>query len=324
MSDIFTVSLLEAKFRDVSFPITDFRIQITHDIAQHKRPDQDGARVESTGRNPLMFSASIPFTVGLARGVTENWPDLYPAHHRRFLAAMADRSTGVLVCPSFGAVKVKPVSCSTSISSIARGGETVAAEWMEYSEIEDESQALFTNASPLNAALDEAKTLDDALEGASLKDLDPDPKSSLLDAMNFVAAVFDTATLLAKRAVAVIDRITYRLNRIHESITGLMDPQLWDVKQSILRMRDALIRLKMLGSGVTKDVSLYVVPEPTTVGNLAARLQTTVTLLIELNPNIVRLPIVDRRTVVRYYRVDVNPAVVAAVTGGISPLATLV
>jgi len=320
MAEFFRVALLEAKFRDVSFPVTDFRIQISHDIAQHKRPDQDGARVESTGRNPMTFSASIPFYRGIATNVTENWPELYPAHHRAFLSSMADRTAGVLSCPSFGDIIVKPVSCTSNLRADARSGEDVSAEWIEAPQDDIAARAAFAMPSPLNAALEAASTLNDPAITPALKKVDPDDRISIFEAMTKIAAVMDQSRLFIQQNVAMIDRLTYRLNVIHESTSSLMDPQLWTVKEPVNRLRDALYRLKLLGAGVTKDVSIYIVPAQTTVANLASDLKTEVRWLLELNPRITSVFFVEKGTFIRYYKRDVNPVAVAINTGGMSPI----
>lgn len=302
MSDFFERELLESKFRDVAFPSADMQIAISQDIAMHKRPDQDGARVEATGREPLTFTATIHFRNSIARGRNETWGTLYPDAWKAFLAAMSDRSSGTLVHPSFGYVLVKPVKCTTTLTGGKRDGEDVSAEWVEFSEDQDASNAIFAAASPIGTAVLNAIDLDEQVALLNLGGFDPDGGvPTFEDAMSTITAAIDTASLVGRKFLGLIDRIAYRCDRIELSIRSAADPQMWPARQAIIRLRAALLDLKAATVAKQKDVRFYVVPAPTTVGALAGKLQSTVSDLVKLNPFLARRAQIERAEVVRYY-----------------------
>ena len=53
--------LIGPAWRGVPFPLVHMDTAGSTDMVEHKRPDQDGWHVESTGANNLVVSASIPF-----------------------------------------------------------------------------------------------------------------------------------------------------------------------------------------------------------------------------------------------------------------------
>lgn len=302
MPDFFESELLEAKFRDVTFPTSDFQVKIQQSIAQHARADQDGARIESTGRDPLVFSATIPFRNTVTRGRNETWGTLYPDAHRAFLSAMSDRSTGTLVHPSIGPVLVKAVSCSTSLTGSKRDGEDVTAEWIEYSEDEDASNAILSSNSPIGIATINAIDLDSGIDELNLGGFDPDGGlPSFEESMRTITGAIDTASLIARKVFGVIDRVIYRIDAIDFSLREAANPQLWPVRQNIFRLRAAMLDLRARASFESSDVSLYIVPAPTTLANLASRFDNKVSDMLQLNPGLSARPSVTRGTVVRYY-----------------------
>lgn len=305
MPDLFSSNLLEATFRGIPFPVIDFRMSISQDIAEHKRPDQDGAWVESTGRNPIKFNATIPFIVGLSRGPNENWSlsvPLYPERHRQFLAAMADRTAGELQHPSFGKVDVKPVTCSSDLTADMRGGERVEAEWIEANESESDSEGLFRR-DPAIDGMWAAKSLDALLSTRpDIQKADPDKRISLSEAFDRIVGVVDRATLFVKQTLGRIDRLTYRLNTLHRALVDLEDPKTWEIRDRIERLNLALKKIpRVLFKGEIGQSS-YVVPKDMTVGELAARLNTEAGLLIQSNHQLANKPTVPKGTLIVFWR----------------------
>jgi hypothetical protein len=303
VSEYFSDTLFEAKWRDVSFPVTSFQLVGSHDLAQHKKPDQDGARIEATGRNPLQFRATIPFRNGATPAPSEHWGVLYPTTWALFIAAMADRATGTLQHPSFGKVPCKPVTFESMLSAQVRDGEDVTAEWIECNKDEDDSNNQFAGGFILASGVLECADLDTALTVSPIAKADPDNgKISFLDAITKITAVVDTASLLAQKEFGVIDRIVYRLDNLEFAIRSAGDPQNWPMKQSINRIRAALERIRASALATKQDISIYITPGATTLASLAPKLKTKVTDLIHLNPALVASARVEEQTLVRYYK----------------------
>lgn len=302
MADLFETELLECSFRGVGFPISSLRVHIKQSTVIHAKPDQDGARIESTGRDPLTFDAQIPFYNSLSKGRNETWVTPYPDGHRLFLFLMSDRSAGALVHPSIGTIRVKPVSCETVLDAQRRDGEMVSASWIEHTDDEEKSNAVLGQASPISVATRNAIDLDTRLSTHIARKADPDAgKIGFEEAMRRVAGVFDTASLLSKRAFGIIGRIVYRIDAIAASVVALQNPQNWELKQSLARLRSAVLDVKKSALAAQKDVRHFIVPAPTTLANLASKLRNKAGDMIALNPTLVSVPQVPARTVVRYY-----------------------
>ncbi len=302
MTDYFD-NLLECSWRGISFPVTGFRTQIRQGIALHARPDQDGARVEATGRDPISFSCTIPCRNGIAAGKNETWGVLYPDTWRALIRAFSDRSKGTLVHPSLGAIVCKPVACESSLDAGKRDGEDLSVEWIEFSEDEDASNAIFGAESPIGGATLEAIDLDSRLASTVYASADPDLGSpSFEDAMRSIQGAVDTASLLSRQQFGLIDRVAYRVNNILFAVRSAKDPQAWETKQSLVRLLSSVSQLKARALQGTKDVSLYIVPGPTTLANIAAKLSNKVTDLIRLNPSMTSTPEIQANTPIRYFK----------------------
>lgn len=306
MVDFFESQLLECQWRSIGIPVSSFHVKISQSIAKHQRPDQDGARIESTGREPLVFSATIPFRNNISKGKNESWGVLYPDTHRKFLAAMADRSAGTLQHPSLGLILCKAVSCDSSLESGKRDGEDVTAEWIETRDEDDILNAVLSQSSPIGTAVLNAIDLDTRLSQTNFGGFDPDANDiSFEEALRRVAGVFDKASLLSRKSFGIIDRIVYRIDTIKNAVVALRDPQNWPLKEALSKLKDSVLALKRAALAGQKDVRIYIVPAPSTLGNIAAKLKNRVGDIIRLNPSLVNTPQVPAKTVVRYF-VSVN------------------
>lgn len=304
--DLFA-QLIPASWRGVVFQTTQVSHVITHDMAQHKRPHRDGARVESTGRNPQMFSWRCVFfnTVSATDSERNDSEAAFPTRYVKFLGAMADRSQGILAHPLFGDIKCKPVSMSTVLAANVRDGAYVDAEWIEDTDSEEESGKILSKQSAIAEATALAADLDSYVAGNPIIRDPGDPFKagvSLEDSMFAIKGVFDKVSLISKRIGGKIDALKYRVDSIGDSISSVKSPQLWPAKQTAKRMSAALSRILFEARQREQSLSRYIVPNDSTVGGLAGRVRSTTSQLIALNPDLASSTIVKRGTVVRYYK----------------------
>src|SRR5574338_1378957 len=111
--------LLECKWKDISFPITNLHTELKKDLVEHKYPDRDGAHVESTGRSPIRTTCQALFYNNVSRGKGETWNfgTLFPTTYLEFIEVCKDRSAGVLQHPILGNMDAKLVSMTTERSA---------------------------------------------------------------------------------------------------------------------------------------------------------------------------------------------------------------
>lgn len=304
IADALFSQLLEFRWRDVSFPATSFETSLRHDLAEHKFPDHDGADIESTGLAPVEIAARIPFRNGVIPARSESFGILYPTQFRRFITAMADKSTGTLQHPEFGSILCKPVSCKVVWAAEPRDGVDVDVQWLQT--IDSATAAEFFSESPVQTATLGALDLDSNIGtlGPVLPQT-PEFKPTFADTMRSIQAIGDTVTLLAHRGAGVINSLQYRIDAIEESVRRAEkagDVTLWALRQAAGRMRSGLEGLReTLLQSKGRRIGLYPVRKVMTLAGVAAAIPTAVTDLMNLNPALLRNPVVLPGQIVRYY-----------------------
>lgn len=290
-------------WRGISFPIANLKTEFTHDIAQHKFPGVDGARLEETGRGPLMVSCTALFyNVGTIWDISANTSQpLYPDVHKQFLIACADGSTGTLVHPELGDMDAKCASLSTDVQASRRDGVAVQVAWIEHTD----DAATLGEASPLAFATQAAADVDAALIALRLKsaalaaDLANRKIPSFSDLMRQVRATADTLTLIQKQGAAIIPRMQYDLRQTSESLERFTDQSGHTAKAAVEALKAALLAVQA-SLFVTKAVLYYVVPIDQTLGAIAGVTKRSIGELTRLNPALASVLAVPRGTVVRY------------------------
>lgn len=319
--------LLECQWRDIGFPITHLSTHVAQDLVIHARPDRDSARVEATGRQPVRVAFTAVFRNGIVPGASESWGSatgaLYPDVFNKFMEACADRSTGTFQHPLRGPIQMKCVSADSALDSGRRDGEDVQCEFIETSDSEEESAAIFSfgDTNPIGLAAAAAADLDAAIvtlsndPGPPVDDgakpaFDPDPrkadpdngKVSFTDCINQVKSVVDTATLVAKSYGGILDRVIYRVDALTDSVERVAETQNWPMLHNLERMREAAVNLNNSVLKLAKDIASYTVLEDTTIAMLANTVRNLPSDIISLNPKLSGELVVSKDTVVRYYK----------------------
>jgi prophage DNA circulation protein len=291
-------------WRGIEFPVTKMRLSISQTLAEHQYWGFDGARIEATGRRPLIFTATIPFVNGIVPGKSERWGVLYPFEFRKFLAAMSDRSTGALIHPEMGELTAKPHTADAEWKGDEhRDGAMVEATWTE-TLVEDYDLTAIDNPSPIAIAETAALDLDaskDDLESLVAEYRLPKYERTFADDLTSIAAVGDQIAISQQRVVGKINNVIYKAKQVRDSALRAKNALMWPAIQSATRIADAAIdiRKSLLESG--KDVVFYSVPKATTVAGLVPVTGASTRELLELNPQLAYQPIVRAGTVVRYY-----------------------
>lgn len=103
-------NLIEMSFDGTPFPAINFSENGSQDLAIHKFPNLDSARVENTGRNPTTWTVRGIFTNNIYPSINESWiaGTLYPNSFEAVRSSLQDSTTPikVLIHPSDGPVNV--------------------------------------------------------------------------------------------------------------------------------------------------------------------------------------------------------------------------
>jgi len=109
--------LLELKFAGIPFPATNFTENSSQDVAIHKYPNVDSARVELTGRNPSIYTFRACLTNNIYPSTKESWKqgDLFPRVFELLLNELYDSTDfHTFQHPFLGIRNVVPVTWSYS------------------------------------------------------------------------------------------------------------------------------------------------------------------------------------------------------------------
>lgn len=308
--------LLEFKWRDVSFPVSEFDTDLEQDLVQHKWPNRDGAHVEATGRAPLAFSAIIHFRNFILPGINETWnigtetsysignQPLYPTVFRAFFVAMATRSSGVLQHPEFGPIRCKPKSARCKWTSQRRDGCDVTASWIEsLDDTVSEFQDILARPSPIAESQVASADVDSQIVEWNNPAVTADSSStSFSQDVAKILSTFDMATIVSSQYGASLDALTNRTLTLLQRVEAANDITAWPLISSCSRLQSSLydVKLQLLTTG--RDIATFTPQEDTSVGALSVLTNTSATDLIVLNASLARAPRVPAGTVVRYYR----------------------
>ncbi len=303
MTDLFS-QLLPMSWRGIEFPTANFRVSLNHDLVEHKFVNRDGAHVEATGREPLVFTARALFRNGIRKGKNEKWEaGLYPDGWKRFMVAAADRTTGILQHPELGHISCKLKSAEVAWNAEVRDGVDVDITWVESTDEGLEVLDAITSDSPITDVMVASKDLDASLSFTR----DPTPEElkvpgepSFEDMINDIQSITDQASLLNRRVSGKIEAAQYRATLLVDSVSKAADPKQWPMKQAAIRvvtgMQDVSKRLLVKSAPV-----IFTTPREMTVGSISLAVQRPIDELINLNPSLVRRPTVRAGTKVRHY-----------------------
>lgn len=295
-------------FDGISFPIASYSTDFGQDVAQHKKPGRDGARLEATGRTPLVFAARGIFRNGAVFDTSAGTTDaLYPTVFRAFMLRCADGSTGDFVHPELGPLRGKCVQLKAGVVSERRDGCDVDFTLLE--DIEGDIGDLGT-ASPLALATFSADSADQALTTLRLKQqgLDRDLKAanigSFSDSMRQLRGVADSISLVQKRGGAIIPSMIHDADVTRDSLDRLGTSSANTARVALERLKAALylVQQSML---VTRAVVLYTVPIDSTMGAISQVTKAAMSDLVRLNVAAINsFPpgVVKAGTVIRYYK----------------------
>lgn len=299
--------LLECKWKDLSFPITNLHTELKQDVVEHKYPDRDGAHVESTGRSPLKITCQALFYNNISRGKGETWNygTLFPTSYLEFMEVCKDRSAGVLQHPFLGTFDAKLVSMTTELTADRRDGVTVNLEWVETIKVEtfEDENAISAGAAIISDAQEVEDAFADLPDVADAATLKKEKKISFLDAIDSLKAFIDTATLIGLKALAQIDKVLYHINSLINSIERIDTVLFANVKSKLQSLKAALNDTKAYLNKRLGEIRFYIVPRDTTMGQLSAKLNNKIVDLIKLNPVLCTQPTIKALTPVKYYKI---------------------
>lgn len=273
--------LLRIEWRGVGLFATGYSFAFDQQHIAHTYPDRDAGFIEATGRNPATYSFSLLFRNGNALAPEEQ----YPLTWRKFIVACLDRSTGTLLHPELGPIKVKCRSQQTQWDGTKRDGVDVSAEFVETSDTEDELAALLKRSAAYDAEY-EAQFLDD-----NVKDVKPAPDvpstlaPSLLDSMKQLTGTIAMAKASVGNVAASIEAYANAVDDLAEQINDLNNPAYAPILESLRRLHGAVIDLGLPDKAAARPVTSVTVKRDAPVAAVASAFANKLEDFLALNPS---------------------------------------
>lgn len=297
MAELFE-QLLSFKWRDVEIPVSDMRMEIAHDLVEHRYWGVDGADVEATGLAPIRFSAKSPLINKISPGKSESWGALYPAKLRELLVAFQQKADGVLQHPEFGDVNCKAERLTIQWDGNRRGGADADLSWIA-SGIDRVTDFA---PSPVQEIAFAAQNLD-AMAG-DIRALAPEfPKyqSTFADLARALQGIGDQVQLLSYRGAGQIDAIVYRASNLADSLRKTRNVLTWPAVRESARINAAAFELRENLRKLSRTVKVYRVAQESTLSAIAIATGSRIGDLVSLNPALMTSPVVPAGASVRYY-----------------------
>lgn len=270
---------LRAEFRGVEFfPVT-FSFSFDQQHIVHSYADRDAARIESTGRNPATHSFQAIFQNGNLIASEEQ----YPLAWRKMVAAFLDRSTGILLHPSLGPLKVKARAQSTQWDGTRRDGVTMSLDFVEASDEEDELSRR-VSASASYSVEYEAGQLDGANPTAKVKNPDPLLEPSLLDSIKKLTGAISMAQASLGNVAALVESYANAIGDLTDKLEELNEPSDAGVIEALKRLYSSVLDLVPATRAKGRPVTMVSVVRDAQTSAVAAAFSNKLEDLLSLNP----------------------------------------
>lgn len=291
-------SLLIPAFRGIEFVPTTWDFSFDQAHAPHLYPDRDAGFIEGVGRNPSKHQ----FTALFRNGISGQKDVLFPTRWQKFIAACADRTTGVLNHPTLGNLKVKCASCSTKWDPNRADGVDVDVSFVETAD-EEESNEIFNKASPIAAALAGAADLDAAVADVAPVPTYPESLSpSALESMKALSGAVDQFKRGVGNIGAAIDTAIGGFQEFGETLSSIgelgSDPNVARALRSLSRCSDALVNLSLTVTSKGKPITQATTQNDSAADAVAAFFGMGLDDFLRLNPRAASKPRIPRSTVV--------------------------
>lgn len=293
--------LLPFKWRDKHYPLNDIELTLAHDLVVHKYHGVDGARIDDVGVDPLRIRATIPIGNSIFPGPQEKWTagDLYPTALRQFIIDFAKKTTGLMQHPEFGEIACKPETMSFKHSGAQQDSTSIQASWVET--IDDDVISNSNIWTDVAGAGISSGSPDLDVDYRKLAPTLPTLKDDLASIGRKVRSLLDAAFVASYRAAGVANEIIYQTQAIQRSVDRLMTPETWPVTRFLQSAMSTAYdaRQTILAN---RGIGIYVVPGDTTLAAVSRSLPGDPEFgeVIRMNPNLVRSPLVEKGTSVRY------------------------
>jgi hypothetical protein len=263
----------------------------------------NAARLENTGRNPIVVSCTAIFSNTIQPGTTESWKagTLFPNVYEQFIQACTSTTSNILIVPGLGSLQCFIASCNTKFDSGVRGGPMLELVFKET--IPDNGVIFDPNSSSFGSATAsaaQADTMIDTLNASALAS-PPQFQETFSDLMLKLRSISDTASLVEMSGIGAVNQILYQCNQLINYCTNVnsVNNSLMKMQLNVLQSQVNDLKTQILVQNST--VAIYVTPAPVSLAIVANRTGNALSDLMNLNPFLLATPFVAKNVKVRYY-----------------------
>ncbi len=306
-------TLKESNWAGIPFPNTGVVDDISFDLAVHKFPGLDGARVENTGRNPGVFQITGVFSNHIQPAVNETWKagSLYPTVFQQMYNALLLNKEGPFIHPALGSINCRVVNFKTMIEPKFRDGQMITMTFMET--IAGTVSLLQTPSSPgaSAASLDNAISNNPSLVPSTMSF--PNFFSSLVASIKAVTAI---PTAISASILGTINSCIFQVKSLidylknawgNDPINGILTAPI--LNQSYLLLGQLITSKTLNGLAANysstvnnnKTIGVFTTTNKTTLCTLSTTLGNSITQMCTLNPNLLGTLIIPTNTVVKFF-----------------------
>ena len=259
----------KASFNGINFPYSQISVRggIRHHV--HEYPHSPGGDLEKMGRFVYRFRFKIPFHDLPGSKLDVDFPDLYPARLRNFIALWDRQATAGLTIPNIGTMPC----VATQWDGVADMHEALSGETWDVEYTEDVDQASVTKTIPrfgvksMVASVEELQTLADA------HNFKPGLFQSLNDAIGAVDGLFGSADAYSRLVAGKIEGIAQLCAILDRDTKEFLDPMNHPVVEALkdvwANAQDLVSVVPGKGGG---ELSTFRVPRLMSIGQVATKL----------------------------------------------------
>lgn len=262
MSAVFD-TLPKASFNGIEFSIEGSEVSGSIREHTHVYSHVDGGDNEIIGLNPYVIELDANF-----QATSLVFPESWPFDLNRLVAMFESKTVGDLVVPTRGTMKAYCCNWSIKMSAKIRSGEKCKLRFKQDSDTTFDASNITTQ--PAQLIFDTAAK--SFVDTANDQNTDPDALTAILNAINTINAIADTAGMYSNRMAASIAQITAMLTALDRTVNSFQRPDNSAVMRSLHDLIYATIRLNEDIQSTRGKLRQYIAPTTMSIQQIATNL----------------------------------------------------
>ncbi len=300
-------ALPELSWRGFKVPCSAAPYEFSHTQVPLPYPYRDAEGHEWTGRNAIIFRATLFFLNTLQE-------NLYPAGWNGYRNALFDGSAGDLEHPELGKIRARVLSGSVQLVAERRAGVVVEVTWTETVDDPDKDTTITGTPVTLQALAKQADWGCQKLGLTYPKIVDP-PVTDLLGLAKSLEGQIFSASLkvngLINQANGFVEQLQGSLDRTLATAAKLQataknaiiaNPAVWQTRQALDGLQDEFAKILQLAQQAARPTATFVTPSSMSLDAVGRAVGNTVVELSQLNPSRLSSPSIPKDASITFFK----------------------